>query len=109
MRELAIANGVSPSALILETKAVNTYENVIFSRDMARARGWRRVLLVSSPYHMRRAVLTWRKAAPDIIVIPAPSSRSQFYAHDIGATVDQIRGVVHEFAALAYYRWRGWL
>jgi uncharacterized SAM-binding protein YcdF (DUF218 family) len=109
MRELAVANGIPPSAVILETSAANTYENVVFSRDIARMRGWRRVLLVSSPYHMRRAMLTWRKAAPEITAIPTPVPSSQFYAHGRGANVDQVRGIVHEFAAIVYYRWRGWL
>ena len=29
---------------------------------------WHRILLVSSPYHMRRAVLTWRRLAPGVEV-----------------------------------------
>ncbi len=109
MREVAIANGVAPSDIVLETNASNTYENVMFSRDIARARGWRRVMLVSSPYHMRRALLVWRKAAPDIEVVSTPVPVSQFYLHTTGASVEQIGGIVHEFAAIAVYWWRGWL
>lgn len=36
------------------------------------ASGWRSVLLVSSPYHMRRAVWTMRRVAPEITVVPRP-------------------------------------
>ena len=32
--------------------------------------------LVSSPYHMRRATLVWRKLAPDIVVMPSPPPRA---------------------------------
>lgn len=109
MREIAIANGVQPSDIVLETQAANTYENVVFTRDIARARGWRRVMLVSSPYHMRRALLVWQKAAPDIEVVSTPVPVSQFYLHTTGASLDQIGGIVHEFAAIAAYWWRGWL
>jgi uncharacterized SAM-binding protein YcdF (DUF218 family)/glycosyltransferase involved in cell wall biosynthesis len=109
MRDLAIANGADPSAIVLETKARNTYENVVYSRDLARAHGWRRVLLVSSPYHMRRAMLTWRRAAPDIEAVPTPVPRSQFYQHAVGASFDQSRGIIHEFAAIVAYWWRGWI
>jgi uncharacterized SAM-binding protein YcdF (DUF218 family)/glycosyltransferase involved in cell wall biosynthesis len=109
MRDLALANGVAASDVVLETAASNTYENVLYSRDIARRRGWRRVLLVSSPYHMARAVRTWRTVAPDIEVIPAPVPRSQFYTHGIGASLDQVRGIAHEYVALIYYRWKGWL
>jgi len=109
MRDLAIANGVDRSAIVLETRAANTYQNVTFTRDIARAHGWRHVLLVSSPYHMRRALLTWRKAAPDIAVTPAPVPESQFYQHGSRANIDQVRGIAQEYAAIAAYWWRGWL
>jgi len=57
MRSLAIENGVPPDAIELETRAANTYENATFSSQIAAHHGWHRVLLVSSPYHMRRADL----------------------------------------------------
>jgi uncharacterized SAM-binding protein YcdF (DUF218 family) len=77
--------------------------------EILRREGWRRVLLVSSPYHMRRALLTWRAVAPDIEVFPSPVPESQFYAHERGASLSQIGGIVWEYAALGYYWYRGWL
>ena len=41
----------------------------MLSDRILHANGWRAILLVSSPYHMRRALLAWRRAAPDIEVI----------------------------------------
>ena len=46
---------------------------------------------------------------PDITVVPTPSSQSQFYTHDRGATLDQLRGLAREYMALAAYWWRGWI
>ncbi len=109
MKSLAVANGVPPSAIVLETMAANTHGNVVLSNQILRARGWRTILLVSSPYHMRRALLTWRRAAPDVEVTPAPVPRSLFYTHERGASLDQIRGLVHEYAAIVAYWWRGWV
>lgn len=109
MRSLAIGNGVPPAAIELETRATNTYENVTYSSAIAKQRGWRRVLLVSSPYHMRRAVLTWHHQVPDIEVVPTPVPASQFYAHERGASLDQIRGIAQEYTAMLVYWWRGWL
>ena len=70
---------------------------------------WRRILLVSSPYHMRRAVWTWHKLAPAIEVVPTPVPESQFYSHTRGASLEQIRGILHEYAALVNYWWKGWI
>ena len=109
MRDLAKSQGVPESAIVLETQGANTYDDVIRVRDVLRARNWRRILLVSSPYNMRRAVLVWRKQAPEISVVPTPVPQSQFYTHDRGATLDQLRGLTREYVALIVYWWRGWI
>jgi uncharacterized SAM-binding protein YcdF (DUF218 family)/glycosyltransferase involved in cell wall biosynthesis len=109
MKTLAVDNGVPADAILLEEQASNTYENVELTRRILDQRGWKRVLLVSSPYHMRRALLAWRNAAPDITVVPTPVPQSQFYTHERGASLEQIRGILWEYAAIAAYWWRGWI
>ena len=109
MRDLAVDHGVPAADIILETKAANTYENVAFVREILDKRGWRRILLVSSPYHMRRALWTWRRVAPEVQAIPAPVPTSQFYVHGWGASLEQIRGILHEYLAIIVYWWRGWI
>jgi len=109
MRAVAIDSGIPPDAIVLEEQAANTYENVEFTRRILNEHKWTRVLLVSSPYHMRRAMLTWKKVAPEITVVPTPVPESQFYTHERGASLEQIRGIVHEYAALVAYWWRGWI
>ena len=109
MRDLAAAHGVPPDAIILETRATNTYENVVFVHRILAERGWRDILLVSSPYHMRRAVWTWRKVAPGVSVVPVPVSFSAFYARDRGASAAQIGSLLHEYAGIVRYWQRGWL
>jgi uncharacterized SAM-binding protein YcdF (DUF218 family) len=104
-----VAQGVPADAILLETAAANTYENVRFTRTLLAERGWRRILLVSSPYHMRRATMTWKRVAPDIDVIASPVEESQFYAHERGASLEQLRGLLHEVAAIVVYWWKGWI
>ncbi|MBI4353706.1 MAG: YdcF family protein [Candidatus Omnitrophica bacterium] len=109
MKERAIGLGIPANAILLETAAANTYENVVFVDRMLKEHQWRSVLLVSSPYHMRRVLLTWRKLAPETTVIPTPVPQSQFYAHRRGASLEQIRGLLHEYVAMLVYWWRRWL
>jgi uncharacterized SAM-binding protein YcdF (DUF218 family)/glycosyltransferase involved in cell wall biosynthesis len=109
MRSLAIAEGVPAEAIVLESHAINTYENVTRSQSILEQYGWRRVLLVSSPYHMRRALLTWRKNAPNIEVVATPVPFSQFYLRNGGPTLEQMRGLLQEYSAIALYWWRGWI
>jgi uncharacterized SAM-binding protein YcdF (DUF218 family) len=109
MRELAVGQGVPAPAIMLETKAASTFENVMFVRAILARHGWQRILLVSSPYHMRRAMLTWRKVAPGVQVLSSPVKQSQFYVRDRGASLEQIRGILHEYVAIVVYWWRGWI
>ena len=107
MRAIAIANGVPADAILLEERARNTYENVAFTNRILEQHNWRRIALVSSPYHMRRALLTWHKAAPQVDVIATPPEVSMFYAHGRGASLEQVRGLLQEYAAIVYYWWLG--
>ena len=76
---------------------------------IARDRRWTRLLLVSSPYHMRRALMVWRKVAPDLAVVPTPPEKTQFYEHSQGASLEQIRGIIWEYLATFVYWRRGWV
>ena len=107
MKGIAIANGVPADAIILEKRPTNTFEYVTYTRDILAANGWRRIALVSSPYHMRRALMTWQKVAPDVDVIATPPESSNFYAHRRGASLEQIRGLLQEYLGIVYYWWAG--
>ena len=58
---------------------------------------------------MRRAMLVWRRQAPDRGGRPDAGADSQFYEHDRGASLEQIRGIAQEYAAIVMYWWRGWI
>ena len=109
MRNLATDLDVPSDAVTLEEHASSTLDNVVNVRDILRKRGLHTILLVSSPYHMRRAMLTWRKQAPDVDVTATPVRESQYYTHDYGANFDHIRGIAWEYAGLLAYWWHGWL
>jgi uncharacterized SAM-binding protein YcdF (DUF218 family)/glycosyltransferase involved in cell wall biosynthesis len=109
MRELAVSLGVPSTAIVLETRAASTYGNVVFSTAILRRQGWTSALLVTSPYHARRSLLTWRTQAPDIVVASMPVPQSQFYVHERGPSLDQLGGLAHEYGAIVAYWWRGWI
>ena len=62
-REYAVAHGVPAEAVLIETQATNTAENITYTREKLAARGVkpRSVLLMSRPYQQRRAFATCRK------------------------------------------------
>lgn len=114
MRALAIALGVPAEAIVVEDKARNTYENVAHVRRILDERGWRRVLVVSSPYHMRRVSLVFQRVDGARQVRYTPVLASRFYARPQGSpisllrpqmTLQQLRGILHEYAGIVSY-WR---
>jgi uncharacterized SAM-binding protein YcdF (DUF218 family)/glycosyltransferase involved in cell wall biosynthesis len=108
MKALATSLGVPAEAILLEETGGGTARIVGLVRPILSRHGWTTVLLVSSPYHMRRALLTFHKMAPEITVIPTPGE-SNFYDHRSGATPAQVTAILYEYVAIAYYWWKGWI
>ncbi len=47
--------GIADDRIVLEEKARNTRENAVYSAEIVRARGYQRVLVVTSAVHMKRS------------------------------------------------------
>jgi uncharacterized SAM-binding protein YcdF (DUF218 family) len=47
--------GVEPDRIVIEDRARNTRENAVYTAAIAKQRGWRKVLLVTSAFHMKRS------------------------------------------------------
>ncbi len=60
MRTMALADGVPPSAILVDPLADDTYGNAVNTREILLAHGLHSAVLVTSPYHLNRAVLTFR-------------------------------------------------
>ncbi len=57
MAELAVAQGVPPSAVIEEDQAQNTVQNIFYSSRIMAAHQWTSAEVVSSPSHLPRTAL----------------------------------------------------
>ena len=56
MRAWLIAHGARAEDIVAETKSFNTRENLIFAREIMQAQGLSRVVIVTSDYHVARAL-----------------------------------------------------
>ena len=66
-------NGVTNAAIFLECKSHTTRENAEFSIPMLHALGAKRVIIVTSWYHSRRALACFEHYAPDLKFYSRPS------------------------------------
>lgn len=68
--------GISEEAIVLEEQAKNTRENAVFTERIVRERGYARVLVVTSAFHMLRA-----KECYAAVGLPVDTLRADFRAH----------------------------
>ncbi|MDO4696483.1 MAG: YdcF family protein [Neisseria sp.] len=54
-KRYALRQGVPERDMVLENTSRNTYENLVNIRAELHARGWKKVVVVSDPYHLARA------------------------------------------------------
>jgi uncharacterized SAM-binding protein YcdF (DUF218 family) len=70
MKRTAVAAGVPASAIVVEGTSATTEENAQHVADLMRSRGIRSAILVTSPYHQRRAAILFeREFAPSSMAL----------------------------------------
>lgn len=79
MRLAALELGVSEEHIIMENSSQNTVENILYALIELQRNFWlnkvRRVLLVTTTYHMRRSLSIARYLFPEhIVIVPCPAN-----------------------------------
>jgi uncharacterized SAM-binding protein YcdF (DUF218 family) len=95
--------GVPAKAIVALPQPVKTTEAELKAvGELARSRGWRRVILVTSPQHSRRVKLVWsRQAPPDIQSIVRIAQDDDFLDGDWWRKRREAEAVLHEYLGLA--------
>jgi uncharacterized SAM-binding protein YcdF (DUF218 family) len=112
MRHVLEAEGVPPEAIWTEGRSSSTYENAAFSAELLRARGIRKVALVTEAYHMRRAEGCFRKQGLAVTAAPC-SYRTLALEFSGGSLIPNPKmmtlneDVLHEWIGLAVYKVTG--
>jgi uncharacterized SAM-binding protein YcdF (DUF218 family) len=94
----------------LEQVSSGTWSSMLAVRPILEAEGVRTVVVVTSPYHQRRAHASARKAfGGGIQVLSHPARPSSWSPRRWWSTARSRRVVVSEYLKLAYYAARGWI
>jgi uncharacterized SAM-binding protein YcdF (DUF218 family) len=71
MRDFLVDAGVPEKAIIREDRSRNTDENARYTAEIMKSRGWTKILLVTSAFHLPRAVAIFKKyGVTDVIPFP---------------------------------------
>ena len=95
----------------------NTHDEAIHAAHLAPQKGWKKIILVSSGIHLKRAVATFRMAGLEVVPIGCDfqglaalqeSRESQLLIIPSVYTLSDTRTWIEEILGYAYYRMRSW-
>ncbi|HVC21421.1 MAG TPA: YdcF family protein [Vicinamibacterales bacterium] len=113
MRRLLLRLGVPAGRILLESRSRNTYDEALDVPPILRAHAIRTFVLVTSPTHMRRSMLTF--AAQGLHAIPSIATETFAGRPDVSYWWPSEEGLhfgqatLHEYLGLVYYWAHGWL
>jgi uncharacterized SAM-binding protein YcdF (DUF218 family) len=107
LRERGLVRLAIPDEAIVPIPAISdsTYEEAVHSRQIMRERGWTRAILVTDPFHMRRAILTFRSAfePAGLSVAASPAEGSKYGVDNWWTDRNATMRVAQEYLKLGYY------
>jgi len=108
LRDVAIRLGVPPEAIRMEQVSRSTHESLVAVREILARENVRRVAVVTSPYHQRRALWAARRTLLGVEIVSRPAEPSGWRPAGWWKSRFNRRIVMGEYAKLAYYILRGW-
>jgi uncharacterized SAM-binding protein YcdF (DUF218 family) len=95
------------SRIVLEDQSRNTYENAVFTAQLAGINKHNRWLLVTSAWHMPRAMATFEKAGWNVTAYPVDfrtGNNTPLTRYSLVMGADHWQLVLRETIGLAAYR-----
>lgn len=94
----------------------DTHDEAVRTRALVDSQGWKRLILVTSAAHMRRAEATFRRAGVDVVpfacdfkgTADAPRRWEERIVPSLSG-FSELDQYLHEVVGYWVYRWRGWL
>ena len=109
MRNILLEMGVKKSYIITEDKSNDTFENALYVLKICKRRNFRRVILVTSAYHMPRAMFLFNEFKGGIKIIAFPTDFKTDKHYNIYGYIPQLGNLIiseeamHEYIGYFYY------
>ena len=106
VKPVLVASGIPESAILVENAAASTHQNALFSKPILAGLPGPYVL-ITSDYHMYRASRCFAHENIAVETMPAPDLYKR--CDSLVERWPLFWELGTEFAAIGYYRWRGWM
>lgn len=109
MESQATKEGIPKKAIILEEKATNTYENALYTKDIIPSKGFKKLILVTSPYHQRRTYETFKHVlnGHDVVLLNSPATSSSWRTDNWWVSEKNMRLTKEEIMKIFWIKIRG--
>jgi uncharacterized SAM-binding protein YcdF (DUF218 family) len=99
-RQFAVKKGIPEEDILIEDRSHTTYENLVNAKQLADTNGLKKILIVSDPIHMKRALTMASDIGLEAYPSPTPTTRYQGWKSQMGS-------LAHEtYYYLGYLAWR---
>ncbi len=109
VRRFLLDLGIAPEYIIVEEKSRDTWENALFTRQICESRGFVKPILITSAYHMRRALLSFQKVELSVTPYPTAFKSTKNIPYRWSAYLPRASSlsatavVMHEYLGLLFY------
>jgi uncharacterized SAM-binding protein YcdF (DUF218 family) len=99
----------TPELFTIVPPISGTHYEAVEVASLARQQGWKRLLLVTTPTHLRRATATFRQQG--LTVIPVASAQPDYEGAlwDVGSRFQALPAITRELVGWVKYRVHGWI
>ena len=107
--------GATNAVLYSLATSRDTHDEALHTAALARTNGWKKILLVTSGFHMKRAEATFRTAGLEVVPVACDFQRTgtpytaPFNPFPIRQGMTFMHQYLHELVGWWVYRWRGWI
>ncbi len=110
VKRLLMDLGVPEEKIIIEDKSRDTIENAKYTKEICKKYGFKKPILVTSAYHIRRAVMSFEKVDMDVVPFPANFKtweNKKYDWIDYLPQADEVENsyrALHEYIGLLFYK-----
>ncbi len=124
MAQLLMRFGVPENAIVLQTRSYNTHEDAVYSTEILKEMGIKKIILVTSAMHMPRSAALFLHEGLEVIPAPTDYRITQSIWDDLWkfefpstllnlipseSNISLTTNVMKEYIGLLVYRLQGWL
>jgi uncharacterized SAM-binding protein YcdF (DUF218 family) len=101
LRSMMVEYGIPDGKILSEDKSTSTFENATNAAALLRELGTNDVVVVTSWFHSRRALATFRHVAPELRCYSVPAHRAT--DSRIWPAADEWQTILTEYSKILYY------